>query len=62
MAKEPEGPRKLREKSISLRTLMRLHVTAAKPLEVDFPSGKLVMSVEEMRAALREEEDTGSGR
>jgi hypothetical protein len=43
--------------SVSLRALFRLHVAANKPLELDFPSGKVVMSVAEMKAALKEDED-----
>ena len=34
--------------SVSLRALFKLHVNANKPLELDFPSGKVVMSVAEM--------------
>jgi len=43
--------------SVSLRALFRLHVAANKPLELDFPSGKVVMSVAEMKAALKDDED-----
>ena len=42
--------------SVSLRALFRLHVAANKPLELNFPSGKVVMSVAEMKAALEDEE------
>ena len=41
---------------MSLRALFRLHVAANKPLELNFPSGKVVMSVAEMKAALEDEE------
>ena len=43
--------------SVSLRALFRLHVAANKPLELDFPSGKVVMSVAEMKAALKDDEE-----
>ncbi len=42
--------------SVSLRALFRLHVAANKPLELDFPSGKVVMSVAEMITALKDDE------
>jgi hypothetical protein len=42
--------------SVSLRSLFKLHVAANKPLELDFPSGKVVMTVAEMTAALKEDE------
>jgi hypothetical protein len=42
--------------SVSLRALFKLHVAANKPLELDFPSGKVVMSVAEMTQALKDEE------
>jgi hypothetical protein len=42
--------------SVSLRALFRLHVAANKPLEIDFPSGKVVMSVAEMVTALKDDE------
>jgi hypothetical protein len=42
--------------SVSLRALFKLHVAANKPLEIDFPSGKVVMSVAEMVAALKDDE------
>ena len=40
---------------VSLRALFRLYVAANKPLELDFPSGKVVMSVAEMKAALKDD-------
>jgi hypothetical protein len=48
--------------SVSLRALFKLHVAANKPLELDFPSGKVVMTVAEMRAALKEDEDAERSR
>jgi hypothetical protein len=39
-----------------LRALFKLHVAANKPLELDFPSGKVVMSVAEMITALKDDE------
>jgi hypothetical protein len=42
--------------TVSLRALFKLHVAANKPLELDFPSGKVVMSVAEMKQALKDEE------
>jgi hypothetical protein len=42
--------------TVSLRALFKLHVAANKPLELEFPSGKVVMSVAEMKQALQEEE------
>jgi hypothetical protein len=42
--------------SVSLRALFKLHVAANKPLELDFPSGKVVMSVAEMITALKDDE------
>jgi hypothetical protein len=42
--------------SVSLRALFKLHVAANKPLEIDFPSGKVVMSVAEMITALKDDE------
>ena len=42
--------------SVSLRALFKLHVAANKPLEIDFPSGKVVMSVAEMVTALKDDE------
>jgi hypothetical protein len=48
--------------SISLRGLFKLHVAANKPLELDFPSGKVVMSVAEMKAALKDEDEQGRPR
>jgi hypothetical protein len=50
------GARKSASDSISLRGLFKLHVAANKPLELDFPSGKVVMSVAEMKAALADDE------
>ena len=50
------GARKAGSESISLRALFKLHVAANKPLELDFPSGKVVMSVKEMREALADDE------
>ncbi len=43
-------------RSVSLRSLFKLHVAANKPLEVEFPSGKVVMSVAEMKQALKDDE------
>lgn len=48
--------RKAPRQSVSLRSLFKLHVAANKPLELDFPSGKVVMSVAEMIAALKDDE------
>ena len=42
--------------SVSLRALFKIHVAAHKPLELDFPSGKVVMSVAEMVTALKDDE------
>ncbi|HEU0106563.1 MAG TPA: hypothetical protein VFT38_10350 [Vicinamibacteria bacterium] len=42
--------------SVSLRALFKLHVAANKPLELDFPSGKVVMTVAEMITALKDDE------
>jgi len=55
---EPAGPdpQKTGRQSVSLRALFKLHVAANKPLELDFPSGKVVMSVAEMVAALKDDE------
>ena len=44
---EPDRPvsgKKGQRQSVSLRALFKLHVAANKPLELDFPSGKVVMS------------------
>lgn len=51
----PEG-QKSGPQSVSLRALFKLHVAANKPLELDFPSGKVVMSVAEMVTALKDDE------
>jgi hypothetical protein len=48
--------------SVSLRALFKLHVSANKPLELDFPSGKVVMSVAEMVTALKDDEDAERSR
>jgi hypothetical protein len=48
--------------SVSLRALFKLHVNANKPLELDFPSGKVVMSVAEMVTALKDDEDAERSR
>ena len=55
---EPSAPdpQKAGRPSVSLRALFKLHVAANKPLELDFPSGKVVMSVAEMVAALKDDE------
>ena len=55
---EPQRPEAHRtgKPSVSLRALFKLHVAANKPLELDFPSGKVVMSVAEMKQALKDEE------
>jgi hypothetical protein len=47
---------KAARQSVSLRALFKLHVAANKPLELDFPSGKVVMSVAEMITALKDDE------
>jgi hypothetical protein len=49
-------PQKAGRQSVSLRALFKLHVAANKPLELDFPSGKVVMSVAEMVTALKDDE------
>jgi hypothetical protein len=55
---EPARPdaQKAGRQSVSLRGLFKLHVAANKPLELDFPSGKVVMSVAEMVTALKDDE------
>jgi hypothetical protein len=57
---EPNEPvaqkQKAKGQSVSLRALFKIHVAANRPLELDFPSGKVVMSVAEMVAALKEDE------
>ena len=57
---EPSQPAAQKAKgkgqSVSLRALFKIHVAANKPLELDFPSGKVVMSVAEMVAALKDDE------
>ena len=55
-APERPAPAKGAAQSVSLRSLFKLHVAAKKPLELDFPSGKVVMSVAEMIAALKDDE------
>jgi len=55
MSERPEA--KSARESISLRAIFKLHVAANKPLVLDFPSGKITMSVAEMKAALAEDED-----
>jgi hypothetical protein len=53
----PVAPKqKGKGQSVSLRALFKLHVAANKPLELDFPSGKVVMSVAEMITALKDDE------
>ena len=44
------------KQSVSLRALFKIHVAANKPLELDFPSGKVVMTVAEMKQALIDDE------
>jgi hypothetical protein len=60
----PGGPAssKKGQQSVSLRALFKLHVAANKPLELDFPSGKVVMSVAEMITALKDDEDAERSR
>ena len=57
---EPNDPVAQKQKgkgpSVSLRALFKIHVAANRPLELDFPSGKVVMSVAEMIAALKDDE------
>ena len=57
---EPSEPvaqkQKAKGQSVSLRALFKIHVAANRPLELDFPSGKVVMSVAEMIAALKDDE------
>jgi hypothetical protein len=57
---EPSEPAAQKAKgkgqSVSLRALFKIHVAANKPLELDFPSGKVVMSVAEMVTALKDDE------
>jgi hypothetical protein len=57
---EPNEPAVQKQKgkgpSVSLRALFKIHVAANKPLELDFPSGKVVMSVAEMVTALKDDE------
>jgi hypothetical protein len=53
---EPARPESQKTGTVSLRALFKLHVAANKPLELDFPSGKVVMSVAEMTQALKDEE------
>jgi hypothetical protein len=52
---EPDAQKPGRQ-SVSLRALFKIHVAANKPLELDFPSGKVVMSVAEMVTALKDDE------
>jgi hypothetical protein len=61
---EPAGPdaQKPGRQSVSLRALFKLHVAANKPLELDFPSGKVVMSVAEMVTALKDDEAAETSR
>jgi hypothetical protein len=59
MTDAPKPGGKAGQQSVSLRALFKLHVAANKPLELEFPSGKVVMTVAEMKAALKEEEDSG---
>ena len=60
----PDRPTSSRKaaQSVSLRALFKLHVNANKPLELDFPSGKVVMSVAEMITALKDDEDAERSR
>jgi hypothetical protein len=54
---EPDAQKqKAKGQSVSLRALFKIHVAANRPLELDFPSGKVVMSVAEMVAALKDDE------
>ncbi len=55
---EPGRPESHKDgrQSVSLRSLFKLHVAANKPLELDFPSGKVVMTVAEMKTALKDDE------
>jgi hypothetical protein len=57
---EPNDPvaqkQKAKGPSVSLRALFKIHVAANRPLELDFPSGKVVMSVAEMITALKDDE------
>ena len=55
-------PAKKAPQSVSLRALFKIHVAANKPLELDFPSGKVVMSVPEMVTALKDDEDAERSR
>ncbi|HUG53434.1 MAG TPA: hypothetical protein VMR21_07530 [Vicinamibacteria bacterium] len=55
MSEAGRGERRAGRESISLRGLFKLHVAANKPLVLDFPSGKVVMSVAEMKAALKDD-------
>lgn len=48
--------------SVSLRALFKIHVAANRPLELDFPSGKVVMSVAEMVTALKDDEAAETSR
>ena len=42
--------------------VVQLSINANKPLELDFPSGKVVMSVAEMITALKDDEDAERSR
>jgi len=57
---EPNDPvaqkQKAKGQSVSPRALFKIHVAANRPLELDFPSGKVVMSVAEMITALKDDE------
>jgi len=57
---EPNDPvaqkQKAKGQSVSLRALFKIHVAANRPLKLDFPSGKVVMSVAEMITALKDDE------
>ena len=53
---EPAVQKPAKGQSVSLRALFKIHVAANRPLELDFPSGKVVMSVAEMITALKDDE------
>jgi hypothetical protein len=61
-APERPAPAKAATQSVSLRALFKLHVAANKPLELEFPSGKVVMSVAEMVAALKDDAEEAERR
>ena len=61
---EPDRPvsAKKARQSVSLRALFKIHVAANKSLELDFPSGKVVMTVAEMVTALKDDENAERSR